>query len=371
MLSRGLILFVTVVEGVIVLAHFIAYATISFILSPMGTPPMALFVAFVFLSFFFVIATLLSMRGFTAFTSAIYRASAVWMGTLSLLVFASIVFWLIWNVLQFFGGAIDPRLVGLPLIGAALLLSIWGVYRSYDTKVVRYTVSLPNLPDAWIGRRAVVASDTHFGPVRSAASAQKLVSLIRAQAPDIIFLPGDLFDGPPADYPGLTRALSNLHAPLGIFFSEGNHEEFRDPTNYQRTLRDANITMLDNQVITIDGLTMLGLSFIDSTAPVILKEKLTALPFDRTKPSILLKHAPTVPEIVRDAGISLMLSGHTHLGQMWPYSIIGRRMIGPAGYGHAHYGTLQTTTTSGFGTWGPPQRLGTQSEIVVIEFKKG
>jgi predicted MPP superfamily phosphohydrolase len=82
----------------------------------------------------------------------------------------------------------------------------------------------------------------------------------------------------------------------------------------------------------------------------------------------LLNHVPQFFELAEQAGVSLMLSGHTHKGQVMPWSWVARRVHGPFAYGLNRFKSMLVYTTSGAGTWGPPMRLGSSSEIVEISF---
>ena len=95
----------------------------------------------------------------------------------------------------------------------------------------------------------------------------------------------------------------------------------------------------------------------------------TNVSLDRHRPSILLTHAPDHPAIAEAAGVSLQLSGHTHLGQFIPWSWLARRVYRQFAYGLSRIGKMQVFTSSGAGTWGPPLRLGSNPEIVVLEFQ--
>ncbi len=87
------------------------------------------------------------------------------------------------------------------------------------------------------------------------------------------------------------------------------------------------------------------------------------------RPSILLNHVPNRLPLAEHAGVSLQLSGHTHGGgQMFPFNLITRRAFGKFTYGLQRFGELQVYTSSGAGTWGPPMRVGTHSEIVLLTF---
>jgi hypothetical protein len=96
---------------------------------------------------------------------------------------------------------------------------------------------------------------------------------------------------------------------------------------------------------------------------------LQRLGLDRDRASILLVHAPDYPEVAEAAGVSLQLSGHTHLGQFIPWSWFARRMYRQFVYGLSRIGKMQVFTSSGAGTWGPPLRLGSNPEIVMLQFE--
>jgi len=96
---------------------------------------------------------------------------------------------------------------------------------------------------------------------------------------------------------------------------------------------------------------------------------LHAIGLDRDRASILLTHAPDHPEVAEAAGVSLQLSGHTHLGQFIPWSWMARRVYRQFVYGLTRIGKMQVFTSSGAGTWGPPLRLGSNPEIVMLEFE--
>lgn len=192
--------------------------------------------------------------------------------------------------------------------------------------------------------------------------------MINAENPDVVFIPGDLFDGPPSDYEWMAAPLADIKARHGAYFTEGNHEEFLDPAPYLAAVRAAGVKILKNEMEMLDGMQIIGVPYDGSNEPEEVRESLARVPFDPEKPSILLKHAPSSPRAAALAGISLMLSGHTHNGQMWPYRFFVRRLFGRAGYGHSQVNNMHVITTSGYGTWGPPQRLGTRAEVVVIKF---
>jgi predicted MPP superfamily phosphohydrolase len=148
----------------------------------------------------------------------------------------------------------------------------------------------------------------------------------------------------------------------------GNHEEFGAEEAFLRAVRAANIRTLIDEKIEIDGLQIIGVDYHNCAKREDFRAVLTHLAIDHSRPSLLLKHEPKDVQVAADAGISLQLSGHTHRGQMWPLGYIADVIYKGYAYGLKRAGATQVYTSSGVGTWGPPLRVGTDSEIVRITF---
>jgi hypothetical protein len=115
-------------------------------------------------------------------------------------------------------------------------------------------------------------------------------------------------------------------------------------------------------------LQIIGVPFRNAARDGQLASVLHGISVDRNRASILLTHAPDRPQIAEAAGVSLQLSGHTHVGQFVPWSWMARRIYRQFVYGLSWIGKMQVFTSSGAGTWGPPLRLGSNPEIVVLHF---
>jgi uncharacterized protein len=163
--------------------------------------------------------------------------------------------------------------------------------------------------------------------------------------------------------------LSKLVAPQGVYFVAGNHEEFGDDSKYLHAIEAAGVRVLSNEKVDLDGLQVIGVPYRDATKKEQLASALHGIGLDRDRASILLTHAPDHPDIAEAAGISLQLSGHTHVGQFLPWSWMARRIYRQFVYGLSRIGKMQVFTSSGAGTWGPPLRLGSNPEIVLLEFQ--
>jgi hypothetical protein len=126
--------------------------------------------------------------------------------------------------------------------------------------------------------------------------------------------------------------------------------------------------VLNNERVVVDGLHILGIPYHDSNYPIRMRAALEAMRVPRGEASILLSHVPNRLPIVEQAGVSLQLSGHTHGGQIFPFTWVVRRAFGKFTYGLHRFGALQVYTSYGAGTWGPPMRVGTHPEMVLLTF---
>ena len=254
------------------------------------------------------------------------------------------------------------------LFAIALLASLYGIVNAAWTRVRRVNVTLPNLPESWRGRVAALVTDTHLGHVRGPAFLRRIVTTLTGLRPDIVFIAGDMYDGTVARVRELAQPWAELAAPLGAFFVLGNHEEFTDSSKYLNAVEHSGVRVLNNEKVTVDGLQIVGVHYRDSTNDDHFRSVLQRADVDRDRASILLTHAPDRLQIAEEEGFSLQLSGHTHGGQFFPFTWITSRIYGKFVYGLQRLGNLLVYVSYGAGTWGPPLRLGTTPEIVLIQF---
>jgi len=369
MAHKRLIGFIAIIQSVIFLAHFLLYETWTF--SPAGDNPGALWmkVSLGLLSVSFVSASLLAYRYTNAPLRAFYRVAAVWLGLLTFLVVAAASSWIIFAVARLTGIPVNFHLTAELLFAAAAVTGFYGVVNASSTRTTRTRVRLENLPEAWRGRRAALISDLHLGHVRNGSFLRRLVAKILREGPDAIFIAGDFYDGTAIDARRAAEPLNGLTAPHGVYFVAGNHEQFGDDRKYLHAIEAAGVRVLTNEKVEVDGLQIIGVPYRNATQDGHLASALRDVHLDRDRASILLTHAPDYPEIAEAAGVSLQLSGHTHLGQFIPWSWIARRIYRQFVYGLSRIGKMQVFTSSGAGTWGPPLRLGSNPEIVMLEFE--
>ena len=367
---KELIGFIAITQSVLFLTHYLLYETWTF--SPTGSEtPGALWIklALGLLSVSFIAASLLAFRYTNAALRAFYRVAAVWMGLVSFLFIAAVSSWTIFGVARLTGLDMNFHRTVELLFGAAVVAGLYGVFNASWTRITRTTVRLANLPAAWHGRRAALISDVHLGHVRNGSFLRRLVAKILREEPDAIFVAGDLYDGTAIDARRAAEPLSDLVAPHGVYFVAGNHEQFGDDSKYLNAIAAAGVRVLSNEKVEVEGLQIIGVPYRSAAQHVRFALVLQDIGLDRDRASILLTHAPDHPEIAEAAGVSLQLSGHTHLGQFLPWSWMARRIYRQFVYGLSRIGKMQVFTSSGAGTWGPPLRLGSNPEIVMLQFE--
>jgi hypothetical protein len=365
---RRLIRFTSIVAAVLLTANALVCATIGHFF---GIPGWLAWQALPgLLALAFVPATILRFRSAHPVLKVIYAITATWLGALNFAFFASVACW-IGEGIFLLAGCLVPRFeIGATCFALALLATIWGLINARWLRITRVTVPLPNLPEAWRNRTAALVTDLHLGPLSGPAFLRRVLARLRTVQPDIVFISGDLFDGPTIGLRELAAPWREFSAPLGVFYVTGNHDEFAERSLYLDAVRAAGLRVLDNEAITLDGLDLVGVHDEESTDPSQLRAILRRVHPDRQRPAILLAHRPINLGIVEEAGISLQLSGHTHHGQIWPWNLLVRRIYGPYAYGLHRHGGMWVNTCSGTGTWGPPLRLATRSETVLIRFEQ-
>ncbi len=406
-----LFIFISIVQTIIFAGHLFLYFTWSSFFGPAATS-LSIKLILAVLSISFVAASLWGWYSHSLPARLLYLVAALWLGIASYFLWASVLCWLAYGVSLALHLGWAPLHIAELLFGLAFAVSVYGVVNAARPRIVRMNVELPNLPEQWRGRTAALVSDLHLGHIRNCRFIRRVVGKLKALRPDVVFLAGDKYDGVAADFDRLAEpwaefldaaAASNKEAVraegmqawsnsgnggpagtdasssqtsvleaesfLGVYYIGGNHEEFYRDAEYLPPLLRAGVQVLNNEKVELDGLQLVGVHYRDAVHPVRYREILQKLAIDRSRPSILLLHAPVQLPISEAHGISLQLSGHTHGGQFFPYTLIAKRVWGEFIYGLKRLGNMQVYTSYGAGTWGPPMRVGTTPEIVLINFQ--
>jgi len=296
---------------------------------------------------------------------ALYTAGYAWMGIIMLAAFIFAV-----SDLAALGlrraAWFQPQLLANITLSLLAVILAWSVYQGRKVPVIKeITVPFKNLPPALEGFRIAQISDMHVDSTWKLRQFSGIVDEINAAKPDLVLVTGDLID------PGITCA-STLHeltgkikSRLGLFGSLGNHEYYYGLERSMACYKDFGIKLLHNESADLDGLRLIGLGDIhtehlsEQNVAAILKKA-----GDR-KFTILMSHQPVFYKTIAGAGDYLVLSGHTHKGQIFPFHIFVK-LFYPYFYGLYHLNNSAFYVTSGAGTWGPALRWLAPSEVPVI-----
>jgi predicted MPP superfamily phosphohydrolase len=369
-MRRRIVRFIIVAQSILLLGHFFIFETWkAFCGTPLHGEIATVGITLAVLSVTFVSASLLAFRYSNQFVRVLYRIAAVWLGLLTYVFLAACASWIVYGAAAALGFAGARQSIAFVLFGAAFLAGFLGVANATHIRVRHVTVKLPNLPAAWRGRFAAFVSDVHLGHVRGYGFAKRLVALLSGLAPDIVLVGGDMYDGTKADVGRLAEPFRDIVSPLGTYFVAGNHEEFSDRRKYLEAVKNSGVHVLNNEMVLVDGMQIMGIHHHETVDQREYQSIIRAANLDPNCASILLTHTPHHLHVAAEEKIGLQLSGHTHAGQFFPFTWITKRIYGPFVYGLKRLGDLFVYTSCGVGTWGPPLRLGTSPEVVLIGFE--
>ncbi len=300
----------------------------------------------------------------TRFTNSLYTLTSVWLG-FSLYVAIAVILGVLAGIAELlFGWQLTLGNIMIGLLALATAYASYGLWNAWHPVAKRITVQIPNLPTAWQGKRVVQLSDIHLGPIHRERFASMVVKMTNAENPAAVFVTGDLFDGGGLELHKLADPLNGLQSEHGTFYITGNHETYVGVDRSLEALKNIPMKILRDEKVDVAGLQILGIEY---PLPNQKKDVAPALALlDRNRPNIVLYHEPKFINEFRAAGAHLVLCGHTHVGQMWPFNYITRKVYRGYDYGLHTEGTFNQYTSSGVGTWGPPMRTGNRPEIVVI-----
>lgn len=271
------------------------------------------------------------------------------------------------------GRRFAPVLRGWALL-AGVLLSILAMVQGVRPPVVtEFEVRLAGLPPELDGTVLVAMSDLHIGTLLGEDWLAARVEQVQAERPDLVVLPGDLFEGHGRPDGDPAVALRRLAAPLGIWAVNGNHDGHGGEDGNEKLLNSAGIQILRNRSVEIrPGLILAGIDNIGRGTRLVggresLRRTLASRPPGAV---ILLSHSPLLAEEAARGGAGLMLCGHTHGGQIWPSGYLVQTVY-PLLAGRYQVEGMPVIVCRGTGTWGPRMRLWQPGEILRIVLRSG
>jgi len=283
--------------------------------------------------------------------AALYTVATTWLGSI-------FIAWSITVVLGVFSLLYTPPLaVSAGIIGyGAIALSLLAFYFGHSLIVTEHTIKIPGL-DRKI--KMVQMSDLHLHGLEARNELSRTVNKVAQIKPDVIAICGDLLDVPGLVDNTILEQFNQFDVP--IVMVSGNHDRYLGMDKVERAIANTKIRLLRNTSWDWNNITFVGLD--DSEDGKILIKKLPVV--TKKNPHILLYHRPTTPHIAAERGYSLMLSGHTHNGQIFPFTLLVK-----IAYKHIkglyRVGKMWLYVNQGTGTWAVPMRLGSRDEIAVF-----
>lgn len=288
-----------------------------------------------------------------------------WMGSL----FLFVVCMLAADLLTGFGWLFSrqaPMVRGLALALGVLLSGIALVQGARAPVVKSHTIALAGLPAALDGITVAALSDLHLGSLTGSSWLQARVKQVQALKPDMVVLLGDIFEGHSRDIDSLSRVLKTLEPRLGAWAVLGNHDFYGRPLRTAELMKKSGFQLLRNRWAGVrPGLIAAGVDDLTThyrrnNTGDPLAQALKDRPAGVT---LLLSHTPWRAEQAEAAGVELMVCGHTHGGQIWPFGYLVKQVY-PLFAGRYAVGDLWVIVSRGTGTWGPRMRLWQRGEIL-------
>ena len=265
--------------------------------------------------------------------------------------------------------------ISLFVILVTIITNVVGVFNANKVNETFYNITTSrNLKGEM---KVTFISDIHLGAVNSEKRLESIIEKVNSQESDIVLIVGDLFD---SDYTSIQNPdkaielLKSIKSKYGVYACLGNHDAGKTFDKMTDFIEKSNITVLNDEFVEIDNrfilLGRLDGGPIGSQGGLVRQDiKDIHIPNDKNLPVIVMDHNPlNINEYNND--VDLILSGHTHKGQIWPANIVTNSMYDvDYGYYNKDSSSPQVIVSSGSGTWGMPMRLGSQCEIVTINLK--
>lgn len=257
-----------------------------------------------------------------------------------------------------------------------IFITTIGSFNANKSYVKDYTINI-NKSSFNDDLNIVMVSDIHLGYLIKNKRLSNMVKEINSLNPDIVIIAGDIIDSDikPFLYNNMATEFSKLKSKYGVFASLGNHDLMtKDENTIVDKLKENSVTILRDEAILINnsfyiiGRDDISINSFSENDRKDLSDITKDL--DNTKALIVIDHNPKYINDSLEANIDLQLSGHTHKGQIAPGNLITRSMF-EVDYGYLKKENLNVVVSCGYGSWGPPIRIGSRSEIVKIKLKNG
>lgn len=276
------------------------------------------------------------------------------------------------DIIRLFYRKMNKKIASVIVIALSAAVILYGSINAYIIDITTYDIQVSK-PVSNI--KMVLISDTHYGGTQGVNKAKQMVEKINIENPDIVCYSGDIFDGAydwVKNPDEIAEILSSIKSQYGVYACWGNHDVMGDMNDEMRSFLDkANIKLLEDDYELINNefyvVGRVDCRDYDSYYYRSYNDIISEL--DLSKPVIVMDHRPKNLQLYAESGADILLSGHTHKGQLFPGNLIIGKFWENA-YGVKKIDNMTSVTTSGVGLWGPPLRVGTESEIVVLNISR-
>lgn len=345
----------------IALFYLINYFVLSNYAKIFGLPKDYVFyVIVIFLSVSYLLAAGLQTYMNNILSRTLYKMAATWMGILFMLFIGVAIYFALNKIIP-----IPNLIAGIVILALVTIATVYGVVHAYDVRIKELDV----YTDKNVSLKVVHISDLHIGPVNGKSYLSDVVEKVNGLNPDVVLITGDILDYKYYYYDDTLLPLNGIKAD--VFFINGNHDVYAGLESVKKLLEPTKVRWLRNELVGYRGIYLIGLD--DSSDKNNVNVLLSAMNTEhdlKKKFSILMCHRPLG---WKDAAkyVNLMVVGHTHAGQIWPFNYLTWVE------GHAIHGVHKVPrnndfmlyVSSGTGTWGPPIRIGSDTEIVVYKIQ--
>ena len=372
------LIFVSVMCVVYGGTHYYVYGLVLAALGPVTSWRLwALRALFVLAAVSFPAARGLTAVSVNPVTRAIEWLAALWMGMFLYVLLGTLTVHILTVVLRVSGllpsvdGLLGGRVgvVALVVVASGVgLTTLSGLYQARcaaETTVV--DVPMKNLPPGLDGFKVAHLSDVHIGVIVGTERLRDLVAQVNGLQPDLVLISGDLVDEDANHLEDLADVLRGFRSPHGVFASTGNHEFYARVDEVVRQAAAGNVRFLRNERVEVaGGLLVYGVDdvTVGQMGGAVVPVDQVVGPDATERPTVVMHHQPRGIEPLVARGVDLILSGHTHAGQLWPLRAISRRIY-PYQVGPYQLGKTLLYVSRGTGTWGPPMRVNAPPEVVL------
>lgn len=384
--TRQILTFLGVFALILFSSHFYMYERISYYLQISGEQ--RIFVALMLgcLSFLTLIAIPVNQMLPRSAAKILSWIIYPWMGIALLMFVTLLITHIIWLLLKLMTEShfSEPHLLlqhyfGVVALGITGMLGVFSLWKGLQSvRVKQQHITLNRLPRSLDGLRIVQITDLHIGPLINGNWLRRVVEKVNALKPDIIAITGDLVDGSVEELRHHVAPIADLQAKYGSYFITGNHEYYSGVEPWCAHIASLGLRVLRNERVSITAGSAdesFDLAGVDDWAsrhfhgqgPDLAKALAGR---DPNKVLILLAHQPAAVREAAAHGVDLQLSGHTHGGQIWPFTYLVY-LQQPYTKGLFRYSDTETQiyVSPGTGFWGPPMRFGTSAEITHITLR--